>query len=271
MPIIDKDNIPLQVQPFTVMRLNLRFGLADDGPNDWEFRRKAYAPLLKAHPSDFYAFQEANDFQISFLAEMLPDHDFIGQRYPAPDFWQNNIIFYHRRWQVMAHEHFFLSDTPDVPSKFSQSQWPRQCTMGVFRHGRRTLLVINTHFDFKSEVQNQSAELIRKRLAKQSGNQTAVLMGDFNTTPASKCYSIFTSWKEGSEPCFQNAFNQPYSGTHHGFSGRGQGDPIDWILYRGPLDVKSAQVITLRFNDIYPSDHFPLKATFAWSDSDTFL
>jgi hypothetical protein len=45
-------------------------------------------------------FQEANDFQIDFLAECLPDYDFIGQRHPAPPFWQNNVIFYRAPWKL---------------------------------------------------------------------------------------------------------------------------------------------------------------------------
>ena len=265
MAIEEKRKISDAAQTLRVMSLNLRFGLADDGPNSWVYRRKAYTPLLKSHPGDFYAFQEANDFQVSFLAGMLPDYDYIGKRSPAPDFWQNNIIFFHRRWQVIAHEHFYLSDTPDVPSKFCKSKWPRQCTLGVFRYGRCKLVVINTHLDFESEVQVRSAKLIRRRLANYTGKKLpAVLMGDFNATPASQCYAILTFGRENNGPQFQNAFEQPFPGTHHGFSGRSQGGCIDWILYQGPLEVKSARVIIRRFNGIYPSDHFPIVVTFKW-------
>ena len=63
--------------PFHIkaMTLNLRFGLADDGPNSWPFRKKTLEPLLSEYPCDVYAFQEANDFQISFLSTLLPDYD----------------------------------------------------------------------------------------------------------------------------------------------------------------------------------------------------
>ena len=52
---------------FSILNLNLRFGRADDGANSWPFRTKAYPPLFDAYPSDFYTFQEANDFQVDFL------------------------------------------------------------------------------------------------------------------------------------------------------------------------------------------------------------
>ena len=247
-----------------VLSLNLRFGLADDGPNRWEQRRAALAPLLSAWPCDFYGFQEANDFQIEFLAELLPDYGLIGRRFPAPPFWQNNILFFHRRWQNLASEHFFLSPTPDLPSRFRQSRWPRQCTLGIFRQGQRHLICVNTHFDFKTSIQTRSAELICQRLMGQASTWPAILMGDFNAGPQSPCYRVFTTIPSAGGPGFRNTQQPPYSGTHHGFSGKSQDEPIDWILYRGDLAASGAGVIQNRFAGYYPSDHFPLHAELAF-------
>jgi len=243
-----------------VMSLNLRFGLADDGPNSWSLRSAAYPDLLRRSPCDFYAFQEANDFQISFLGDLLRDYDLIGMRLPAPDFWQNNVIFYRKRWRCLNHQHFYLSDTPDVPSQYSGSRWPRQCTIGTFIHGKRQLTVINTHFDFEPDVQRRSALLICKRLKDLAPNWPVVLMGDLNAGPQSSCMAVFSSCGNG----FKSALVPSDTGTHHGFEGRTAGEPIDWILYRGALRVKNAQVLTGRYCGYFPSDHFPLTAEFLW-------
>ena len=205
-----------------VFCLNLRFGLADDGPNNWEYRKKAYPALLQKYNSDFYAFQEANDFQISYLRRLLADYDFIGRRFPAPDYWQNNIIFHHRRWKCLSGKHFYLSQTPDVPSKFAESQWPRQCTLGTFQNGRFKLAVVNTHFDFKSNVQRQSALLIIKRLKHYAPGWPAVVMGDFNAGPDSSCIAAFTETKEG----FRSALRPPNRGTFHEFEGWPKAIPL---------------------------------------------
>jgi endonuclease/exonuclease/phosphatase family metal-dependent hydrolase len=247
---------------FSVMSLNLRFGLADDGPNSWVHRRLAYKPLLNAWPRDFYAFQEANDFQITFLSELLPEHDHIGQRAPAPERWQNNIIFYHQTWQLIHSEHFFLSDTPDIPSQFPDSRWPRQCTLGIFEKEGRRLIIVNTHFDFYENVQVSSARLIRRRLiAHADKGAPVVLMGDFNCDPGSPCYAELMS-KSGAPPVFFNIFSPPFQGTHHQFSGIGGTDAVDWILYQKPLIVERACLVTCPFAGKYPSDHFPLVAEF---------
>ena len=243
-----------------MMSLNLRFGLAEDGPNNWELRDAAYPELLKQYPCDFYAFQEANDFQITFLAGLLPNHEYIGQRWPAPKFWQNNVIFHHRRWRRLNCQHFYLSETPDIPSQFSRSRWPRQCTMGTFADSNRQLTVINTHFDFDADVQRLSAMLIGKRLDTMAPGLPAVLMGDLNAGPGSSCMQVFTA----DDVNFRSALWPPPAGTHHGFTGQAKDEAIDWILYRGALKALHAEVITSRYCGYYPSDHFPLTAQFRW-------
>jgi endonuclease/exonuclease/phosphatase family metal-dependent hydrolase len=247
-----------------VMSLNLRFGLADDGPNNWASRCVAYPELLRQHTCDFYAFQEANDFQINYLAGLLKDYEMIGQRDPAPRFWQNNVIFHRRQWRCLDHHHFYLSDTPDLPSQFSRSKWPRQCTIGTFAQAGCRLTVLNTHFDFEADVQRRSAVLICKRLDALTPAWPAVLMGDLNAGPHSSCLDIFTEPSAG----FCSALCPPPAGTHHRFTGRALGDAIDWILYRGALQVRDAQVITDRYCGYYPSDHFPLTAWLCWRPAD---
>ncbi|MGD9009869.1 MAG: endonuclease/exonuclease/phosphatase family protein [Desulfobacteraceae bacterium] len=248
-----------------LMNLNLRFGLAEDGPNNWRFRSRAYPALLAKYPCDFYAFQEANGFQIDFLAGLLEGYDCIGRRSPAPDRWQNNVIFFHRRWRCTLDRHIYLSDTPHIESKYADSRWPRQCTLGKFVCSDRKVTCVTTHFDFDADVQRRSALLIRQQINKISNNDPVLLAGDFNCAPGSACYTAFTDRNAAPGPEFSNAFDPPpYAGTYHGFSGTGDAPPIDWILYRGEIEIHGAQVIEQAFDGFYPSDHFPLLAEFVW-------
>jgi endonuclease/exonuclease/phosphatase family metal-dependent hydrolase len=251
---------------FSVMTLNMRFGLANDGPNRWELRKSLFPMLLDAYRSDFMAFQEANDFQSEDLQEMLPGYEVIGIRKPAPRFWQNNILFYDRnRWDCLLNHHFFLSPTPDIPSRFRKSRWPRQCTTGLFFNGRYHLTVITTHFDFDTEVQTAGSRLIVKRLADYPEDVPVVLTGDFNAGPHSPCYAVFCT-PEGAtnvQAAFRNAFSAPYPPTHHGFTGAQAGDHIDWILYRGPIKPEIARIMDTPIEGRWPSDHFPLQTVFS--------
>jgi endonuclease/exonuclease/phosphatase family metal-dependent hydrolase len=139
----------------------------------------------------------------------------------------------------------------------------------MFKTNRRRMICINTHLDFDTSVQVQSARLILDRLSQLPGDIPVILMGDFNAAPFSPCYDIFTG--NDDQPavktsCFKDAFEQPYTGTHHGFTGHSDGDQIDWILFRGKIAVKHSRVIRNTFNRIYISDHFPLYAEFKWED-----
>jgi endonuclease/exonuclease/phosphatase family metal-dependent hydrolase len=251
----------------SVLTFNLRFGLADDGPNSWQYRKKCFPSLFEKYRTDFIGFQEANDFQIDFLHEILTEYDFIGKRSPSPFFWQNNIIFYKRTWTCIYHEHLFLSPTPKIPSRFRESLWPRQCTIGMFKNNARTLICVNTHFDFDVATQVKSAKLILERLSQLSPEAPVILMGDFNALPLSPCYNIFIGKDrkpKAKKGGFKNAFKKPFPGTQHGFTGDPNCDHIDWILYRGKIVKKDYMVIRDTIAGLYPSDHFPLYATFQW-------
>lgn len=254
---------------FSVLTFNLRFGLADDGPNRWELRKSSIESLLRQHPADFIAFQEVNDFQLDFVSEILKGWSFIGRRSPAPPFWQNNILFYKKAWECRYRAHFFLSPTPSLPSRFRNSRWPRQCTIGTFNHNDHKLICINTHLDFDPGVRIKSARLIMQRLSLLSADIPAILLGDFNATPTDTCHDIFTGQHEAAAikgPFFRNAFNKTFPGTHHGFTGKRNGGHIDWILYRGKITPKDTLVVRDAYKGRYPSDHFPVSAAFTWGD-----
>ncbi|MBW1759772.1 MAG: metal-dependent hydrolase, partial [Deltaproteobacteria bacterium] len=70
------------------MTVNIRFGLADDGPNNWIYRKNRFASLFQIHKVDFIAMQEVNNFQKDYFQEILQDYNFIGKRTPAPSNWQ---------------------------------------------------------------------------------------------------------------------------------------------------------------------------------------
>jgi len=96
----------------------------------------------------------------------------------------------------------------------------------------------------------------------------AILLGDFNASPCSPCYRVFTGKHKppllDCQHLFKDVFSNPFPGTHHGFKGGLNGSHIDWILYRGCLQPIEYGVIHDNIDGMYPSDHFPLFAKFSW-------
>jgi endonuclease/exonuclease/phosphatase family metal-dependent hydrolase len=254
------------MEEVSVLSLNLRFGLADDGPNGWEYRKESVASLFRREQPHFIATQEANHFQSDFLVHNLPDYRHIGRRHPAPGFWQDNILFYRKPIVCKEQLHFFLSETPFVPSRSFGSKFPRQGTLGLFHVNNRPIICIDTHLDFEAPAQMGAAKVIKAQLVSFPRDIPLILAGDFNATPDSKCYQWLTGKEVDGERGLnlKETFQKPYPSTYHGFTGRPTQGHIDWILYRGPLHLKAYQVLKEPLDGAYPSDHFAVKAIFAF-------
>jgi len=252
------------VEAFSILSLNLRFGLADDGPNGWQYRKETVVELFQREKPDCIATQEANHFQSDFLVQNLSDYGYVGRRDPAPRFWQDNILFYRKPIVCKEHLHFFLSETPFVPSRSFGSKFPRQATLGLFQIKDQAIICLNTHLDFDTPAQMGAARVIKAQLSRFSDKIPLIVMGDFNATPESPCYEWFTGREvEGERGLhLKETFKQPYASTFHGFTGKPTAGHIDWILYRGPLRLKACQVLQDPLDGTYPSDHFPVKAVF---------
>ena len=239
-----------------IMTVNLRFGLADDGKNSWENRKQTFPELFRTHAPDFIGVQEANNFQTAYLSHILENYNHIGECESSPDFWQDNIIYYRKTWACEDSRHYFLSETPSVISKLPDSQWQRQCTIGLFKNKDRELIHANTHFDFKASVQEKSVGFVMDFLNDFPEDTPTIITGDFNTSPDSRTYALFM------EQGFKDLFVNEHSSTFHGFTGKALGGHIDWILYRGKLVGTGHRVIRDTFSGLYPSDHYPVESVF---------
>ena len=222
---------------YSVMTLNLRFGLADDGDNSWQNRKHLWPGLFARYPTGFLGIQESNHFQTKFLIQNLPNHHFIGWHNPLKERWQSNLIFYHKNWKCLKNRHYFLSATPDVESKMPGSKWPRQCVIRLFQNASRRIIIANIHFDFEESVQKKSAAFVIRFLSEFPKDCPVIITGDFNSNPGSKVHSIFQT--NG----FSEVFYNHHSTTFHKFTGESTLEHIDWILYRGNIKVIRKKII----------------------------
>ena len=240
---------------FSVITMNLRFGLAEDGENSWQNREALFTEVLKRYPASFLGIQESNHFQTRFLIKKLCCHDFIGWHNPEKERWQSNLIFYHKSWTCLRHRHHFISDTPEAESRLPGSKWPRQCVMGLFEKDSRRIIMANTHFDFDEAVQEKSARLVMDFLSDFSPDCPVVITGDFNANPGGKADAFFRAGG------FSEVFDGGHGTTFHKFKGEETLEHIDWILYRG-MELRQRKIITDSFSGRYPSDHYPVLGRF---------
>ncbi len=253
----------------TVMTFNLRYGTAQDEGHLWEDRKAASLAVITEAQPDILGFQEALDFQNQFFIDNLGgEYEFVGEgREGGTKGEYSSILFRKTRFFLARAGRFWLSDTPEIAGSKSWASLPRIVTWAdlVDHHNQSRVFVMNTHFAHDSaEARRKSAELIRQRLPELAPSNACILvMGDFNCIPESEPYRILLGEGDMALRDSMTATQSLPMGTFHGFKGPSDnGQPIDWILFGRGLKAIKYQVLSGRYFNVYPSDHFPVLANF---------
>lgn len=251
-----------------LMTFNLRYA-SEQPPNAWSDRRPVMRNLIQNYAPDVLGTQEGLFAQIQDLDYDLPDYDWVGLGRQGGSRGEFCAIFYrHAQFELVAFDHFWLSDTPEVIGSITWGHQHRRMATWVKLRDRETqaeFIVLNTHFDHRVEkARVNSATLIRDRISSFDPSIPLVVMGDFNcVAESSEPFRILTTdtglidtFKFGP---FEMMTNRS---TFHGYEkDYASHRRIDWILARRPADGSEAYIVRYQENGQYPSDHFPVTAT----------
>jgi endonuclease/exonuclease/phosphatase family metal-dependent hydrolase len=257
-----------------VMSFNIRLGTAADGPNHWDLRKERVVETIMKFQPDLLGAQEVVNFQRDYLVGKLSDYDSFGAgREDGKEKGEMMTIFFRRdRFEKIDGGHFWLSDQPDtVGSKGWDAALPRLVSWVKLRDQTSPdglpLLFANTHFDHMGEIARQeSAILVRERIAAIGKGCHVVLAGDFNAAEGSVPYRNLFSAKPGDpllHDTYRVAFTEkgPDEGTATNFVATNISGPrIDWIAVGETIKVASAAIDRTAHEGRTPSDHFPVTA-----------
>lgn len=97
-----------------VMTFNLRHA-SPKPPNSWPERRPVMRNCIRTIAPDLIGTQEGLYSQLKDLSADLPEYEWIGLGREGGSRGEFMAVFYRRdRFERMAFDHFWLSDTPDV-------------------------------------------------------------------------------------------------------------------------------------------------------------
>ena len=152
-----------------VMSYNIRMGIAKDGTNSWEFRHPATIEMLKDQQPDIFGVQEAFEFQIKFIEEYCRNYKSVGVgRDDGKKKGEYMSIFWNKkRVKLIKWGTFWLSETPDTPSKGWDAHCMRTATWALMKDKKtgRKFYYVNTHLDHKGkEAQKNGLKLIVDRI-----------------------------------------------------------------------------------------------------------
>ncbi len=252
-----------------VATYNLRLDTPADGPNAWPHRRDAVKALIGYHGFDLVATQEGLPGQIDDLAAMAGFRWVGVGRDDGVRGGEHAAIFYrHARLRLLAHGDFWLSETPDRPSK----GWDGRCcnrlaTWARFadRASGRRFVAVSVHFDHEGEVaRRESARLVLRRAAALAGSAPLLVLGDFNAGPGSEPVALMTAALRDARAI---SATPPYGpeGTFNGFHPeRPATERIDHVFVSRHWRVLRWGVLTDSIDGRAPSDHYPLAVRLAF-------
>ncbi|TCO10617.1 endonuclease/exonuclease/phosphatase family protein [Natronoflexus pectinivorans] len=252
-----QENLPINVSSF-----NLRYDTRRDRDNAWPNRRDFVMQLIRYHEFDIIGTQELLFNQIEDLTEMEEFAYVGGGRDDGLSGGEHSTIFFKTdRFGLLDYGDFWLSETPDIPSRGWDAALNRICTwvkLKDFTSGD-TLFVFNAHYDHRgSEARIRSSALVRTKIEEIANGYPVIFTTDLNSTPGTEPYNVINSF-------LYDAYDitelPPYGpvGTFNGFDLNAPlNSRIDFVFVSEHFRVHKYGALTDFLNGRFPSDHLPV-------------
>ena len=184
----------LQVGTYNIRNDNRGDSLKGNG---WGQRLPIIAQQILFHDLEIFGTQEGKYNQLEQMKALLPGYEYIGAgRDDGIHAGEHSAIFYKTEvFDLLDHGDFWLSPTPDVPSKGWDAALNRICTWGHFRvkETRQELYYMSLHMDHIGvQARMESAKLVVEKIKEICGGKPVVLTGDFNVDQNNPIYNVFT-------------------------------------------------------------------------------
>lgn len=171
------------------------------------------------------------------------------------------ILFKTADWKLVSSKTFWLSETPDKPSRGWDAALERIVTVVILKSvatGQK-VKVLNTHYDHQGVVaRRESSKLIMSKM--DIGPEPAFLCGDFNTEPSDEPYHLLqgSGFKDSRVQGEGYGYKTTFSGFNHDHE---DNTIIDYIWAGNGTEWQTYGVLPNYF-EFYMSDHRPVIADY---------
>ncbi len=252
----------VMAQELTVMSYNLKYNGKDELSR--ENRKDDVCKVIVSYSPDSFGVQEAEKPWVDLISEAMPEYAHYGRfRDDGLETGESSTIFYKKdKYTMIESGDFWLSKTPDVPSKDWEAGCNRICTYVILKNKETDFIYahFNTHLDNSSgTARTESVAIISQKIAEIAPDIPVVLTGDFNFNETSGNYDNLLNCGLKNTKYLTEDYD--IGGTYNGFNMFAQLDflPIDHIFVNGYVkDVNWSRIDKSKFGKNYPSDHFPV-------------
>lgn len=249
----------------TVMTYNIRLDYTAKNSDPWSVRKSKVFEQIEKAKVDVFGIQEGMPNQIADFKQHLSDYAMQGVgRDNGADKGEYSAIFYKKEaFELLQGGTFWLSTTPDVPSKGWDAALNRVCTYVRLKDKSGTIFwVFNTHFDHIGEqARMNSVDLILEKVQQlNKKGEPYIVQGDFNLKENHPAIVNLQS-KLSDALLVAKKVKSSMNLTFNNFDTTKKADRrIDYIFVSDGVQVKWFETLVETFGLSYPSDHFPLIA-----------
>ncbi len=252
-------------QALKIITYNIRLDTPSDGENDWSHRKDFFCSQIQFYEPDIFGVQEAKPNQVIDIATALSHYNYLGIGRDGDGKGESSNIFYNKeRFLVKETNTFWLSETPDIPSKGWDAAFNRVCTYALFKDlkTKKTFWVFNTHLDHVGEeARTKGIQLILSKIEMLNSKKYPVIfMGDFNTEPyEDRIVELRKVMDDSREVSEQKPFGP--SGSFNNFKhDKAVTKLIDYIFIskNSFFKIKKYAILSDAKDLKYPSDHLPI-------------
>jgi len=249
-------------QELKLISYNIKYANENDGENSWSKRKDWITNQVQFYEPDILGVQEAVKSQLDHFVDNIDSYKVLGVGREGKDKGEFSAILYKsEKFEVLASDTFWLSETPSEMSKGWDADYNRICTYALFQNKETNakFYVFNTHFDhIGDKARLESSKLIIQKIEKLNTDKLPVfLMGDFNLEPDTEGIAIILNSLNDSREEAKFTFGP--KGTFNGYKfSESVTRRIDYIFVNDEVKVKKYAVLSDSKDLKYPSDHFPV-------------
>lgn len=249
-----------KTQNVTVMTYNVY--IKGTGERSPENRTPHVVENIRNNDPDSFGLQEANEGWVKRIAEAMPEYAYVGIGRDLGGGGEASPVFYKKdKFELIDSGTFWLSKTPNRPSRGWDAMFNRICTYAVLRDKNTGFVYahFNAHFDHLGVIARlESVAVVSDKISRICNTFPVVFTGDLNDAEGGDMYNrVLETGLKDTKHIAETADDK---GTFHGYSELAKKEkPIDFIFVNSmATKVESYKVDTTLHNGIYASDHHPV-------------
>ncbi len=251
-----------------IMSFNVRTKTDGDTEHKaWDNRKDACVALIKDQMPSVIGFQEADyTSQWKYIKDQLSKEyaGYVVNRDNGSESGSGEtmgILYNKSTVEKLDGGTFWLSETPDTPSKGFGANYKRNATWGLFKHKPSGIkfYYINTHLDHQvAEAQIEGMKLISKHFDEYRDSHPVFLTGDLNIKADNVALDVIESYMNNAREVAPEGLTD-FNTTYNGYV-TNKNSIIDHIYCSNYLKVVEYHTINEDYGVPFVSDHYPVYA-----------